>query len=235
MTWPASKEELERAQRELAVRAFEPWTPPVGPIVVAGAFVCFPHGARGARGEPAWAAAVAVAVRDLAIVAESVVREEARAPYVPGLLALREGALLEAAVRGLSVAPDCLLVNATGRDHPRRAGLALELGVVVETPTVGITDRPLVGQGALPASARGSTSAIRVGDEVVAAWLRTRADTRPVVVHPAHRTDLATAIALVLACSRGTRTPEPLRQARRLARSRRAAPTCPPTGTTRAR
>ncbi|MBV8941103.1 MAG: endonuclease V [Solirubrobacterales bacterium] len=43
----------------------------------------------------------------------------------PGTLALREGRLLEAAVRALPAMPDVLLVNATGRDHPRGAGLAV--------------------------------------------------------------------------------------------------------------
>jgi deoxyribonuclease V len=55
-----------------------------------------------------------------------VVSGEAGAPYLPGLLALREGALLEAAVRALPRPPEVLLVDATGRDHPRRAGLATQ-------------------------------------------------------------------------------------------------------------
>jgi len=38
----------------------------------------------------------------------------APAPYVPGLLALREGPLLEAALRALPRAPTLLVVNATG-------------------------------------------------------------------------------------------------------------------------
>jgi deoxyribonuclease V len=30
---------------------------------------------------------------------------------------------------------DALLVDATGRDHPRRAGLALHLGAMLDLPT----------------------------------------------------------------------------------------------------
>ena len=51
-------------------------------------------------------------------------------------------------MRALPVAPEVLLVNATGRDHPRRAGLAFHLGAVLGLPTVGVTTRPLVAQGA---------------------------------------------------------------------------------------
>jgi deoxyribonuclease V len=34
-----------------------------------------------------------------------------------------------------------LLVNATGRDHLWRAGLALPLGALLDLPTVGVTRR----------------------------------------------------------------------------------------------
>src|SRR5436305_1869658 len=75
----------------------------------------------------------------------------AGAAYEPGLLALRAGRLLEDAVRRLPRSPDVLLVNATGRDHPRRAGLALQLGAVLGVPTVGVTHRPLLAAGEWPA------------------------------------------------------------------------------------
>jgi deoxyribonuclease V len=65
------------------------------------------------------------------------------APFAPGLLARREGSPLEAAVRALRQPPDVLLVDATGRDHPPGAGLALQPGAVLDVPTVGVTHRPL--------------------------------------------------------------------------------------------
>jgi deoxyribonuclease V len=144
-------------------------------------------------------------------------------PYEPGLLALREGALLERAVRGLATRPEVLLVNATGRDHPRRAGLALHLGAVLGLPTVGVTHRPLLAAGRRPiAPQRGATSPLSLGDEIVARWVRTRWGVSPVVAHAAWRTDPDTAVRLVLEASRRTRTPAPLREARRLARTARA-------------
>ena len=144
------------------------------------------------------------------------------AAYVPGLLALREGPILEAAVRTLDTLPDVLLVDATGRDHPRRAGLALHLGAALDVPTVGVTHRPLVGGGAEPALARGATAPIRIGDDEVARWVRTASVVRPVVAHAGWRTDATTAATVVLACSsEAARTPMPLQQARRVAREAR--------------
>jgi deoxyribonuclease V len=116
-----------------------------------------------------------------------------------------------------------LLVNATGRDHPRRAGLALQLGAVLGLPTVGVTDRPLLAEGEWPAEDAGATAPLELDGERVGAWLRTRPRARPVAVHAAWQTDVDTAVAVVLAATRRpARTPEPLRRARTAARVARA-------------
>jgi len=126
------------------------------------------------------------------------------------------------AVRALPVRPDLLIADASGRDHPRRAGLALHLGAVLDLPSIGVTHRPLAASGAFPADAPGARSPLVLDGEVVAWWVRTRAGARPLAVHPGWRTDAETAIEIVLACARGARTPEPLRHARRVAREARA-------------
>jgi deoxyribonuclease V len=143
-------------------------------------------------------------------------------PYLPTLLALREGPLLEQAVRALPIAPEVLLVNATGRDHPRRAGLALHLGAVLGLPTVGVTTRPLVADGPWPTDQRGATAGLLLDGQMVGSWVRTRAGAKPVAVHSAWQTDAQDAVQVVLAATRRARTPEPLRRARTLARTRRA-------------
>lgn len=206
--WAGSREELEDLQRELARRSPEPWVAR-GPFTVGAAFAAFSTRADRAGLERGWAAAVAGEHRaELAFLAA--------APYEPGYLALREGPALEAVVRALAGMPDVLLVDATGRDHPRGAGLALHLGAVLDLPTVGVTDRPLV---ATP-DAEGR---LLLGGREVGRLVRTRPGARPVCVHAAWRTDVETACRVVLACATGrARTPEPLRLARFLARSARA-------------
>lgn len=171
-------------------------------------------------GDPAWAGAAVV--RAARVEASAVLAGQAGAPYEPGLLALREGPLLEAAVASLGERLDVLLVDATGRDHPRRAGLALQLGAVLDVPTVGVTHRPLVAEGEWPRDERGARSPLRIGDEIVGHWLRTKAGTRPLAVHAAWRTGPEVAVEVVLASVGAQRTPAPLREARRLARTARA-------------
>ena len=217
-SWPTSVEGLIDAQRALAGAQAPDWQAPQDAYAIGACFVCFARGAQppGARDEPGWAAA-AVAL-ELRIVGRAVARGQAPAAYDPGLLALREGPLLEAAVRSLPGAPDVLLVNATGRDHPRRAGLAVHLGAVVGVPTVGVTHRPLLARGRWPAPERGACSPLVLDGDTVGCWLRTRRGARPLAVHPGWRTDIETACTVVLAATARVRAPEPLREARRLAR-----------------
>jgi deoxyribonuclease V len=221
--WPATRDALEREQERIAGLAPPPWEPRAD-SVVAGCFVCFPRGGEGpgAVGDRAWAAGVAMHGGE--VLGHAVIEGAAGAVYEPGLLALREGPLLERAVRGLRPRPDVVLVDATARDHPRGAGLALHLGAVLDVPTVGVTHRPLIAGGDWPAEDHaGAWSPVRVGGAVVAMWLRTRRRVRPLVVHPAWRTDTSTARDVVLAATGRARTPEPLRHARHLARAARAA------------
>jgi deoxyribonuclease V len=137
------------------------------------------------------------------------------------LLALRAGALLEKATRSLPVRPDVLLVDATGYDHPRRAGLARHLGAMLDTPTVGVTHRPMLAVGDWPDPQRGATSPLLLDGVLVGFWVRTRSGRRPLAVHAGWRTDPAMAAQIVLGAARH-RTPTPLREARRLARTARA-------------
>ena len=192
-TWPATADELTQLQQALGELAPEHWQPPATVLRIGACFVCFErvHGA-GAAGDRGFAgAAVTYRRRLLAGVSVSGL---AGGPYRPALLALREGPLLEQAVRALPIVPEVLVVNATGRDHPRRAGLALHLGAVLGLPTVGVTTRPLLAQGAWPVDQRAATARLLLDGEVVGYWVRTRPGAKPVVVHAAWQTDAQAAV-----------------------------------------
>jgi deoxyribonuclease V len=249
--WPQSGDALFELQLVLGRAATEalesvPWTARADPLI-AGGFVAF--GRPEENGEPAWAAAMAWRpssvlraggeplrrteralrgstgsprqARD--VEAQVVVGGRVSAQYEPGLLALRQGPLLEDAVRRLPLVPDVVLVDATGRDHPRRAGLAVHLGEVLGLPTVGVTNRPLLARGELSGAERGARSPVVLQDEVVGYWVTTRQGARPVLAHAGWRTSPETAAEIVLlASTNGARTPIPIQEARRAAREARA-------------
>jgi deoxyribonuclease V len=250
-TWPGSDAALVRVQTALAAVAStaRAWSMGAAPLI-AGCFVAYARGEAGPGhpGDRAWAAAVLWRAppapggsrrRSDAVLrgtvqgpeprqasdvdAQAVVAARVPAAYTPGLLARREGPILAAALGALPDRPDVALVDATGLDHPRRAGLAVHLGAVLDLPTVGVTHRALVGGGPFPELRRGATSSVVVDSLEVGRWVCTRTGARPVLAHAGWRTDAGVAAGLVLLSSTAAaRTPVPLQEARRVAREARA-------------
>jgi deoxyribonuclease V len=222
MAWPQSPGRLASEQDRLAAETWTAWRPH-GRYTVGAVFVCFDQAApgNGSVGDRAFAAAACG--DDVAVVTG-----EAPAGYSPGRLALRQGALLERATRGLEAYPDVLIVDATGRDHPRRCGLALHLGAVLAIPTVGVTHRPLHAEGEWPVDARGETSPLVLEGERIGYWVRTKRGTRPLAAHAAWRTGPEVAVEVLLSATERARSPEPLRRARAAARRLRGQQALPP-------
>jgi deoxyribonuclease V len=219
-TWPATADELSRLQRALGEMTPDRWQAPTTLHRIGACFVCFePVQGAGAAGDRGFAGAAVTDRRRL--LAGVSVSGPAGAPYLPVLLALWKGAAARAGRARPPDHPEVLVVNATGRDHPHHAGLVLQLGAVLGLPTVGVTTRPLVAEGAWPTDRRAATTPLLVGGEVVGCWVRTRPGARPVAVHAAWPTDAQAAVQVVLAATVGS-DPEPLRRARTLARTGRA-------------
>jgi len=213
-SWPETADELIRTQERLGREQPPPWPLPSSPLLIGACAVCF-----GRFADMGYAAATMW--REGAFETVAATRSEVRAPFEHGLLALREGPLLESAVRSLFWLPDVLLVQAAGRDHPRRAGLALHLGAVLGIPTVGVTSRPFRARGEPAGPEQGSRSPLMLDAKHVGFWLRTQAGIQPLAVHAAWRADPEVAVEVVLAAVRGARFPEPLRRARAAARDHR--------------
>jgi deoxyribonuclease V len=219
--WPTDADSLIIYQQQLASATPELVILDPSNAMIAACWVCFPRGlvGPGSDHDPAWCAAVMMFGGRM--IEQQMIISTTSAPYVPGLMALRVGPIMEQTVQALSRRPDVLLLDATARDHPRRAGLALHLGAELDIPTIGVTHRPLVASGDWPSDQRGATSPLLIGDSVVGCWLRTQPGVRPLAIHPGWRLDLATAVEVVTFLTRRRRTPEPLRRARQLARRAR--------------
>ena len=91
-------------------------------------------------------AAVVLTFDDLRVVEKKHFITKVLIPYIPTYLAFREIHAMIGAVRRLETIPDIILVDAHGRMHPRRAGEATHLGVVLDIPTIGVAKSRLIGK-----------------------------------------------------------------------------------------
>ena len=136
-------------------------------------------------------------------------------PYIPGYLSFREAPALLRAIRKLKHPFGAILFDGQGYAHPRRCGLAVHVGVLLDVPSVGVAKSILVGRGDEPHFKAGSYSDLIHQDEVVGEIVRTRVNVKPVYVSAGHRIDLESARKLTLACVTKYRLPEPTRIADR--------------------
>ena len=109
--------------------------------------------------------------------------------------------------------PDVMMFHSHGIAHPRRFGLASHLGVLFETPSVGVADRILVGIHDPIDYERGHHAPLIYNGEEVGLALRTKDHVNPVFVSMGHKADLLTTMELTLECATHYRHPEPVRQA----------------------
>jgi deoxyribonuclease V len=139
-------------------------------------------------------------------------------PYVPGLLAFREGKVIIAAIRKLAVSPDVILIEGQGIAHPEGIGIASHVGVLLNIPAVGCAKSRLVGEYREPGHAKGDWSYLYYNGVKVGAVLRTKLNVKPLFISPGHLVDIESSVEIVMRCVSGYRIPEPLRTADRLSK-----------------
>ncbi|AEH38711.1 endonuclease V [Halopiger xanaduensis] len=149
-------------------------------------------------------------------------------PYIPGLLSFREGKPILAALEELSVEPDLLLFDGSGRIHFRQAGIATHMGVVLDVPSVGVAKSLLCGTPTEETDnlSEGTRVPIESNSRVDApdgTLLGYAVQTRqydspnryinPLYVSPGHRVGPETAADIALDCATSYKLPEPVRLA----------------------
>ncbi|GAB7010315.1 endonuclease V [Halorubrum trueperi] len=201
--------------------------------VVVGVDQAFRTGDSDGSGGSDEAVSAAVAVRDGVVIEYASAATPLSIPYVPGLLAFREGESLLAALDALSVEPDLLVCDGSGRIHFREAGIATHVGVLRDVPSLGVAKSLLCGVPDEPTDERptGWRTPIRADDSVETIEALAGA-TAPVIGHayqsrqypnsrrvnplyvsPGHRVSAETVVDLVEALCAGYKLPEPTRLA----------------------
>lgn len=163
------------------------------------------------------AAVVVMRLPQLEIIEIARASEATRFPYIPGLLAFREGPVVLAALRRLKIEPDAFLFDGMGQLHPRRMGIAAHLGLWLGRPTIGCGKSHYIGDYQLPADSKGARSQLTHRGEALGVVLRTRSRVKPVYVSVGHLADIESAVELTLRCTTRFRLPEPIRAAHKAA------------------
>ncbi|MDZ7687783.1 MAG: endonuclease V [Halobacteriales archaeon] len=219
-----SRDNMVTLQREIAERAvFEDEFG--GVETVAGVDQAFAYDGR-------LAVSAAVVLRENETVETATALRKTHVPYIPGLLAFREGRAVVASLRALEE-PDVILVDGSGRIHPRQAGLATHIGVALDTPTVGVAKSLLCGKprSSVERLEEGERVSILADERVEAPdgttlgyavqtkqYARDASTTvNPLYVSPGHRVSAETAVDIVTEACDGYKLPEPVRRADALA------------------
>ena len=185
----------------------------VRPRLVAGADVAFDK-----TSDWVYACVVVLSFPNMEVVEVALHQDYTLFPYLPGLLSFREAPPLLCAFKKLHHTPDVIFIDGHGLSHPRAAGIACHIGVLLDRPVIGCAKSVLIGTYADLARSRGAVSYVYSHEgHVVGAAVRTRDNVRPVFVSIGHRIGLGPAIRLTLLCGKGYRIPEPTRQAHLLA------------------
>ena len=169
------------------------------------------------KADIAKAAVVVLDYPDLSPIDQSTAEQTVQFPYIPGLLAFREGPVVLRALETLVTEPDLFIFDAQGLAHPRRMGLATHMGLIIDRPSIGCAKSRLCGTHHEPGPERGTYTHLHDGNEIIGAVVRSRSEVQPVYVSIGHKIDLETAINYVLNCCRGYRLPETTRWAHRVA------------------
>jgi len=168
-----------------------------------------------------------VAIQDGAVIERVHAVTPLEIPYIPGLLAFREGNPILAALAELSVDPDLAVFDGSGRIHFRQAGIATHIGVMLDLPSIGVAKRLLCGKSAESVDDRPegwstpveSDANVEAPDGTVIGhayqsrqWGRSQS-INPLYISPGHRVSAATTVELVDSLCAGYKLPEPTRLA----------------------
>ena len=151
------------------------------PQLIAGIDVAFAE-----KGQWTKAAIVVVKYPDLTITETALAVIPTVFPYRSGYLSFREIPAILPAWQQLNCSPDLILCDGQGIAHPRRFGLACHLGVLLNTPSIGVAKSRLIGQHDLLPETKGSWVPVWHQEEQLGYVLRSRTGVKPLYISVGH-------------------------------------------------
>jgi len=184
------KEQIKLAKKVITTDSFEKITS------IAGADQFY-------AGKKVICAIVVCDYKSLKVIEEKYAIIEEKIPYKSSFLFYRDGPAVIEAFNKLENKPDVLIVKGNGILHPRRIGMASQVGILLDTVTIGVTKNLMLGEV--------KDGTIYVEKEARGYELITREYAKPVYVSPGHKVSLKTGFEIIKNCLREPhKLPEPL-------------------------
>jgi deoxyribonuclease V len=209
--WTLTPEEAVQVQKELRARLDLTWDGAFQVNTIGGVDVSLSE-------ESARCAIVVLRFPELTPLEAVIADAPLVFPYIPGLLAFREGPAVLAAWDKLTSKPDLLMFDGQGIAHPRGIGIASQMGLWLVRPTIGVAKSRLYGRHEPVGPKRGDRAVLLDNrGNIIGAVIRTREKTNPLYVSPGHLIDVDHAVEFVFAACTTYRLPEPTRWAHKVA------------------
>jgi deoxyribonuclease V len=209
--WKLTPEEAIQAQRELRGHIELSWDEKRTVNTVGGVDM-------GITGELARCAIVVLRFPELTPIEGVTATVPLIFPYIPGLLAFREGPAVIAAWDKLTTKPGLMMFDGQGIAHPRGIGIASHIGILLEKPSIGVAKSRLYGRHEPVGPQRGDRAVLHDNrGNVLGSVLRTKERTNPLYISPGHLIDVEHAVEFVMECCTSYRLPEPTRWAHKVA------------------
>jgi len=205
--WPNSPNDAVKLQYELKSRI------DVSIPLKRPEFITAVDTAYSSKANRLFAAAVTLKYPTMENCERAVAECEVKFPYIPALLAFREGPVILKALSRLKTIPDLVIFPGHGLAHPRGCGMASHLGLLTDIPSIGCARKCLVGDYRTPLPEKGSCSSLFVSDIEVGLVCRTKTKVKPMFISPGHKCTIRDAFETTVACLTEYRMPEPLRLA----------------------
>ncbi|MCM8773032.1 MAG: endonuclease V [Candidatus Omnitrophica bacterium] len=190
--WDVEKEEAERIQDKLKNKLIiKPLSKKIETI--CGIDSCYEE-------DLIYSCGVICSFPELEILDVLKIEGKAKFPYIPGLLAFREGENIIKLIEKLERDVDCFILNGHGIAHPKRLGLASHIGILIEKPTIGCAKKILYGKYSEPPIFPLSSTFIKDDEGEIIGHVLRNYNGGLIFISPGHLIDFKDSLEIVIKC-----------------------------------
>jgi len=121
-------------------------------------------------------------------------------PYIPGLLAFREGENIIKVIEKIEKDVDVFIFDGHGIAHPKKFGLASHIGILIEKPAIGCAKKILFGSYTDPPNFPLSSTFIKDNEgEIIGHALRNYKGSI-IFISPGHLIDFKDSLTVIIKC-----------------------------------